>query len=53
MRAFRAFLAEDQGQGMAEYALIISLIALVLLVSQIFFADKIKNFFSNIGNILT
>lgn len=49
----RAFWVDDHGQGMAEYALIIALIALVLLVTQVFFAGQIKNFFSNVGNALT
>jgi pilus assembly protein Flp/PilA len=49
----RRFIAEDQGQGMAEYALIIALIALVMLLTQVFFAGQIRNFFSNVGNALT
>ena len=53
MQAVRAFWLDDEGQGMIEYAIIIVLIALVLIISQVFFADKIKNFFSNIGNTLT
>ena len=53
MRAVRTFLSEDQGQGMTEYAIIIAVIALALLITQVFFADKIKQFFSNIGNMLT
>lgn len=47
------FLAEEDGQGMSEYALIIVVVALAMLLTQVFFADKIKNFFSNIGNTLT
>jgi len=49
----RRFSAEEQGQGMAEYALIIALIALVMLLTQVFFAGQIRNFFSNVGNALT
>ena len=49
----RTFWRDEQGQGMAEYALIIVLIALVLLATQVFFAEQIKNFFSNVGNALT
>jgi Flp pilus assembly pilin Flp len=52
-RGMREFWVHDEGQGMAEYALIIVLIALVLIISQVFFAGQIKNFFSNIGNTLT
>lgn len=53
MGASRTFWADEQGQGMVEYALIIVVIALTLLLTQVFFADKIKDFFSNIGNMLT
>ncbi len=49
----RTFWGDERGQGMAEYALIIALIALVLLLTQVFFAGQIKNFFSNVGNNLT
>jgi pilus assembly protein Flp/PilA len=49
----RRFWLDDQGQGMAEYALIIALIALVMILTQVFFSAQIKNFFSNVGNSLT
>ena len=49
----RTFLANDEGQGMDEYAIIIAVIALALIVIQVFFKDQISNFFSNIGNNLT
>lgn len=49
----RRFWLDDRGQGMAEYALIIALIALVLLATQVFFSAQIRNFFSNVGNNLT
>jgi Flp pilus assembly pilin Flp len=38
---------------MAEYALIIAVVALFILLTQVFFANQLKNFFSNIGNQLT
>ena len=38
---------------MAEYALIIAVVALALILTQVFFADKIKNFFSNVANNIT
>ena len=49
----REFWVQDEGQGMIEYALVIVLIAIVLIISQVFFAGQIKNFFSNVGNSLT
>jgi Flp pilus assembly pilin Flp len=38
---------------MVEYALIISVIALFLIVTAVFFKDQVSNFFSNVGNNLT
>lgn len=49
----RRFVSDEQGQGMVEYALIIAVIALALLLTQVFFAGQIRNFFSNVGNNLT
>jgi Flp pilus assembly pilin Flp len=53
MGDLRPFWRDDRGQGMVEYALIIAVIALFILLTQVFFANQIKNFFSNIGNTLT
>jgi Flp pilus assembly pilin Flp len=36
-----------------EYALIIAVIAIALIVAMIFMRDQITNVFSNIGNNLT
>ena len=49
----RRFLADEQGQGMAEYALIIAVVALFMILTQVFFAGQLKNYFSNVGNKLT
>ena len=38
---------------MAEYALIIAVVALFMIITQIFFAGQLKNYFSNVGNKLT
>lgn len=39
-----------RAQGLAEYALILALIALVVIVAVIFLGGVIKNIFGNIGN---
>jgi Flp pilus assembly pilin Flp len=38
---------------MVEYALIIAVIALAMILISVFFAGNIRNFFSNVGNNLT
>jgi pilus assembly protein Flp/PilA len=47
------FFGQDEGQGLVEYALIIAVIAIAVIVSMIFFRDQLTNYFSNIGNNLT
>jgi pilus assembly protein Flp/PilA len=47
------FLKSDEGQGLVEYALIIAVIAIAVIISMIFFRDQLTNYFSNIGNNLT
>ena len=48
-----AFWQDDQGQGLVEYALIIAVIAIAVIVAMIFFRGQLENLFSNIGNNLT
>lgn len=47
------FLREDEGQGLVEYALIIAVIAIAVIVAMVFLRGQIQNIFSNIGNNLT
>ena len=47
------FLRDDSGQGLVEYALIIAVIAIAVIVAMVFLRDQIGNIFSNIGNNLT
>lgn len=44
---------KERGQGLVEYALIIAVIAIAIVVAMVFLQDKIKTIFSNIGNNLT
>jgi len=48
-----AFVRDDEGQGLVEYALIIAVIAIVVIVAMIFLRGQLENIFSNIGNNLT
>ena len=43
----------DEGQGLVEYALIIAVIAIAVIIAMLFLRDQITNIFSNIGNNLT
>jgi len=47
------WLQGDEGQGLVEYALIIAVIAIAVIVAMLFLRDQIQNIFSNIGNNLT
>ena len=47
------FLRDDDGQGLVEYALIIAVIAIAVIVAMVFLRGQIQNIFSNIGNNLT
>ncbi|HTJ59703.1 MAG TPA: Flp family type IVb pilin [Candidatus Saccharimonadales bacterium] len=51
--SIQSFLREDDGQGLVEYALIIAVIAIAVIVAMIFLRGQIQNIFSNIGNNLT
>ena len=46
------FKNEESGQGMVEYALIIALIAIVVIVGLMFLGPKINDLFNEIGNEL-
>ena len=47
------FVRDEEGQGLVEYALIIAVIAIAVIVAMIFLQGQIQNIFSNIGNNLT
>jgi pilus assembly protein Flp/PilA len=47
------FFRDESGQGLVEYALIIAVIAIAIIVAMIFLRDQLSNQFSMIGNNLT
>ena len=49
----QSFIRSEDGQGLVEYALIIAVIAIAVIVAMIFLREQIENIFSNIGNNLT
>jgi len=49
----QSFLHDEEGQGLVEYALIIAVIAIAVIVAMVFLRGQIENIFSTIGNNLT
>jgi len=49
---FDRFLQQEDGQGLAEYALILALIAIVAIVSLIFMGSQISDKMSIVGSTL-
>ena len=47
------FFRDEDGQGLVEYALIIAVIAIAVILAMVFLRGQIENIFSNIGNNLT
>jgi len=44
------FVPDQEGQGLAEYALILSLIAIVSIVLLVFLGGSVKTLLSTVGN---
>lgn len=51
-RLIRLFRHDDRGQGLAEYALILALIAIVAIVSLIFMGSQVSDKLSIVGSSL-
>jgi pilus assembly protein Flp/PilA len=45
-----SFRREDEGQGLAEYALILALIAIIAIVALIFLGGQVSTILSNVGH---
>ena len=43
-------MSQAEGQGLAEYALILALIAIVAIVALLFMGGELSNILSNVGN---
>jgi len=41
---------DEEGQGLAEYALILALIAIVAIIALIFLGGQVSKILSNVGN---
>jgi pilus assembly protein Flp/PilA len=47
------FVRDEAGQGLTEYALIVAVIAIAVIIALVFMRGGIQNIFSNVGNNLT
>jgi len=45
-----ARVRDDEGQGLAEYALILALIAIVAIIALIFLGSQVSTILSTVGN---
>ncbi len=52
MKRGAALLADDSGQGLAEYALILALIATVCLVAVVVIGTNLQRLISKVGSAL-
>ena len=52
LQLFKAFLVEDEGQGLVEYALLLSLIAIVCVLAVTNLGTKAKTVFETIDGKL-
>ena len=43
------FRRDEEGQGLAEYALILALIAIVAIIALIFLGGQVSGILSNVG----
>ena len=44
-----SFRSDDEGQGLAEYALILALIAIVAIVALIFLGNQVSDILNNVA----
>ena len=50
IRMLAALSRDEEGQGLAEYALILTLIAIVAIVALIFLGGQVSKILSTVGN---
>ena len=50
MNWLTSHLHEEEGQGLAEYALILALIAVIAIAALVFLGTQISSILSSIGN---
>ena len=53
LQLFKALLLDESGQDLAEYAILIGLIALAVIVAVTLLGSTISNVFNSIGSTLS
>ncbi len=53
MKKFVGFMKKEEGQGLVEYALILALVALLVIVALKFLGHTVANTYNNIGNAMS
>ena len=53
MSYLKAFWTDESGQDLAEYALLVALIALVVIAAVTMLGENINTLFTNVANIMT
>lgn len=48
--ALRSVIADDAGQGLAEYGLVLGLIAILCIAAVLFLKGQISGLLSNVGS---
>jgi len=53
MKKVVGFVKNEEGQGLVEYALILALVALLVVIALKFLGGTVANTYNNIGNALS
>ena len=52
LQTLLAHLRKDEGQDLTEYALLVAVIALIVVLAAIFFGQQLSDWFANISNAI-
>jgi pilus assembly protein Flp/PilA len=53
MKKVAGLVKNEEGQGLVEYALILALVALLVIIALKFLGGTVANTYNNIGNVLS
>jgi pilus assembly protein Flp/PilA len=45
--------SQEEGQDLTEYALLVALIAIIVVLAVLFFGEQVSSFFGNLGNTVS